>query len=419
MGFGTITGFMDDLVARLSDMAFLGYLAIPLISAAIGWGTNWLAAQMIFWPVEFRGFRPLYLGWQGIVPKRIHIMAAKSCDLITEKLLSVDEVFGRVDPARVAEELRTVIRELTPRLTHEIMNETAPLIWNRLPSAFKEPIHEKIIADSPRVIERITQDMKDNIHKIFDLKQVVVDALVRDKVVMNDVIIGCARPELRFLVKTGLYLGFIAGFGQLLVWHTWQRWWFLPIFGAVVGYITNWVALKLVFEPKQPRRFLGITFHGLFLKRQQEVAEAYAAQVQTGVLNPTNILEGLLRGPSSTELFKIIHHRLSEVIDESTGVAKPLVEVAIGTEELERLKKRVVDRLIEEFPQYAHVLESYTLETLDIENTLRTKMQALDPEDFVGVIRPAFEQDEWMLVVGGGILGAAVGFLQVAVFFGF
>ena len=103
----------------------------------------------------------------------------------------------------------------------------------------------------------------------------------------------------------------------------------------------------------------------------------------------------------------------------STGVAKPLVEVAIGTEELERLKKRVVDRLIEEFPKYAHVLESYTLETLDIENTLRTKMQALDPEDFVGVIRPAFEQDEWMLVVGGGILGAAVGFLQVAVFFGF
>jgi len=286
-------------------------------------------------------------------------------------------------------------------------------------SALKEPIYVKIAAEAPKVVERITLDMKENIGKLFDLKEVVVSALVRNKVVMNNVIIGCARPELRFLVKTGLYLGFIAGFGQLLAWHTWQEWWLLPIFGAVVGYITNWVALKLVFEPKQPRRFLGITFHGLFLKRQQEVAEAYAAQVQTGILNPTNILEGLLRSPSSTELFKIIHHRLSEVIDESTGVAKPLVEVAIGNEELERLKKRVVDRLMEEFPQHAHVLESYTLETLDIENTLRSKMQALDPEDFVGVIRPAFQQDEWMLVVGGGILGAAVGFLQVAVFFGF
>lgn len=402
-----------------SDAALLGYLAIPIISALIGWGTNLLAAHMIFWPVEFRGIRPLRLGWQGIVPKRIHIMAAKSCDLITGKLLSVEEVFDRVDPRKVAAELREVIEELTPRLTHEIMMEVAPRIWNRIPQALRAPIHEKIVADSPRVIERITLDMKDNIHRIFDLKQVVVQALVRDKKVMNDVIIGCARPELRFLVKTGLYLGFIAGFVQLAVWHLWQMWWLLPLFGAVVGYVTNWVALKLVFEPKRPRKIGGLTFHGLFLKRQQEVAEAYAAQVQHGILNPTNILEGLLRSPSSDELFRIIHRRVSEEIDESAGIARPFVELAIGTDEFERIKARVVDRLMDELPKHAHVLESYTLETLDIENTLRTKMQALDPEDFVGVIRPAFEQDEWMLVVGGGILGAAVGILQVVVFFGF
>ncbi|MFH2006561.1 MAG: DUF445 domain-containing protein [bacterium] len=397
----------------------LGYLAIPVISAVIGWGTNYLAFKMIFWPVEFRGFRPLYLGWQGIVPKRIHIMAGKACDLITGKLLSVEEVFNRVDPVKVAAELRSVIRELTPRLTHEIMNELAPSIWNRIPSVLKEPIHQKIIDDSPRVIERITGDMKQNIHRIFDLKQVVVDALVRDKVVMNNVIISCARPEFRFLIKTGLYLGFLCGFVQMAVWHFWQQWWLLPLFGAVIGYVTNWVALKLVFEPVRPKKLWGMTFHGLFLKRQQEVAEAYAAQVESGILNPTNILEGLLRSDSADELFKIIHRRVSETVDESAGIAKPLVELVIGTDEFERIKARVVDRLLDELPKHAHVLESYTLETLDIENTLRTKMAALPPEDFVGVIRPAFEQDEWMLVVGGGVLGAAVGLLQVAVFFGF
>jgi hypothetical protein len=74
----------------------------------------------------------------------------------------------------------------------------------------------------------------------------------------------------------------------------------------------------------------------------------------------------------------------------------------------------VVDRLNDELLRHAHALEAYTLETytletLDIENALREKRQALDPEDFVGVIRPAFEQDEWMLLVGGGILDAARG----------
>lgn len=52
------------------------HLMIPLIAAFVGWFTNWLAVQMIFYPIEFRGI-PLYrrrevplglLGWQGIIP---------------------------------------------------------------------------------------------------------------------------------------------------------------------------------------------------------------------------------------------------------------------------------------------------------------------------------------------------------------
>jgi hypothetical protein len=51
------------------------YLIIPCIAAIVGWFTNWLAVQMIFYPIQFRGI-PLYireeiplgfLGWQGIV----------------------------------------------------------------------------------------------------------------------------------------------------------------------------------------------------------------------------------------------------------------------------------------------------------------------------------------------------------------
>ena len=52
------------------------YLLIPCVAAAVGWFTNWLAVQMIFYPIQFRGI-PIYqkpevplglLGWQGIVP---------------------------------------------------------------------------------------------------------------------------------------------------------------------------------------------------------------------------------------------------------------------------------------------------------------------------------------------------------------
>ncbi|MBF0226352.1 MAG: DUF445 domain-containing protein [Desulfobacterales bacterium] len=403
----------DSMVVFFSNKAVIAYIAIPFINALVGWGTNYLAFLMIFWPVEFVGYRPLYLGWQGIVPMRIHIMAALACDLITTKLLSIQEVFSQVDPVEVAKELEETIDSLTPKLTHEIMTETAPIMWESLPLFAKNQIYSMIRKDSPNVIKLITDDLKKNITRIFDLKKVVVDTLVRNKAVMNKIIIECAKPEFDFLVRSGLYLGFLCGVVQMCIWFFFKRWWLLPLGGALVGYITNWIALKLVFEPMEPKKVGPFTLHGLFLRRQKEVSEAYAQQVQTGILNPTNILEGILRSPSSDELFRIIQFHISHYIDKSAGLAKPFVQFAIGTKDFIEMKNTVCDRLLEELPKHAHVLEDYTLKTLDIENLIKTKMSALPPADFVGVIRPAFEQDEWMLIAGGAVLGLIVGFMQL------
>jgi uncharacterized membrane protein YheB (UPF0754 family) len=34
------------------------------------------------------------------------------------------------------------------------------------------------------------------------------------------------------------------------------------------GWVTNWVAIKMLFHPRKPIRFLGMTLHGVFPKNQ-------------------------------------------------------------------------------------------------------------------------------------------------------
>ena len=59
------------------------WLVIPLVSGLVGWGTNWLAIQMTFYPLEFWPLRvwqmegsPFGLfGWQGIIPAKAGQMA--------------------------------------------------------------------------------------------------------------------------------------------------------------------------------------------------------------------------------------------------------------------------------------------------------------------------------------------------------
>jgi hypothetical protein len=64
----------------------------------------------------------------------------------------------------------------------------------------------------------------------------------------------------------------------------------------------------------------------------------------------------------------------------------------------------------EKFLQYSH---DYANEALNIETDLREKMQALSPAEFEGVLRPAYQADEWKLIVVGSILGMLAGVGQL------
>jgi len=45
-------------------------------------------------------------------------------------------------------------------------------------------------------------------------------------------------------------------------------------------------------------------------------------------------------------------------------------------------------------------------------------MKELSPEEFEGVLRPAYQQDEWKLILVGAILGMGAGFIQLYFVFG-
>ena len=85
-------------------------------------------------------------------------------------------------------------------------------------------------------------------------------------------------------MRSGLGFGFLFGVGQAAVWlyHPYRI--LLPLAGSVVGYATNWVAIKLVFEPVEPVDVLGMEVQGLFEKRQPEVSDAFAAFLRARVL---------------------------------------------------------------------------------------------------------------------------------------
>ena len=157
---------------------------------------------------------------------------------------------------------------------------------------------------------------------------------------------------------------------------------------------------------------------GLFMKRQDEVAGDYGRLVSSYVLTPANIIEGILKGPYSDKVFDLVGKRVQYAIDAQTSIAKPFVAFTVGTQQYRAMKETAVSAIIKSLPDALQHLEKYAEEALDLENTLATRLQSLKPEEFEGMLRPAFEQDEWILVAVGAILGFFVGVFQLVFMFG-
>lgn len=388
------------------------YLMIPISAGIIGYITNVLAIKMMFYPIEFWGKQPFF-GWQGIIPRKAKKLAEDVVEMVLTRLISVEEMYKRIDPSRVAAELSPVLNAMTEDIVEEVVSEAYPVVWESVPKAIKKKTFERIQKEIPTIIEQIVKEIEMHIEEICDVRAIVVDACVKNKPLLNELFLRCGAAEFSFIGNSGLYFGFLFGLPQMVIWYYVQPWWLLPLAGLLVGYATNWVALKMVFEPVNPVKIGPFVWQGLFLKRQKEVAAEYAEIFATEILNSKNLLSSILRGPASDRLFMIVQRHLKEAIDSTAGISKPFVQFVIGTSRYIEMKGKICDRLMEKLPQEISRLHTYTEEALDVKKELREKLEVLSAEEFEGVLHPIFKEDEWILILVGAVLGMLAGFGQL------
>lgn len=341
-------------------------------------------------------------------------MARKSVHLMTTRLLSVAEVFARIDPSMVAEELDPVLHSTLTHIIHEVARQEEPELWESLPPAVKNELILKAREGAPPVIQAMMSDVKHNIERVFDLTDMVVKTLVRDPGLLNHMFIKCGYMELKFIRDCGAYMGAVFGIIQVILWIHWSEGWMLPTFGLVVGLLSNWIALKMIFEPVEPVPVFGghVVLQGLFLKRQEEVSVEYGKIVASNVLSAKNLIPAIIDGPCSDKLFELIHKHVHHACDNYTGISRPFIRLIAGQEKYNHCKRMVAERIIASLSETMRHVEKQMDCAMDLENVLREKMSALPSRDFEDLLHPVFQEDEWKLVLMGGVLGVVVGCMQ-------
>jgi uncharacterized membrane protein YheB (UPF0754 family) len=394
---------------------YLPYLSIPVVSALVGWITNVIALKMTFYPIKYFGIRPF--GWQGIIPSKARKMAETAVELWTTKLLDIGVQFSKIKAEKVAEEIGPSIDNLSRQIIDEVMEAKLPKIWKKAPETLRQKVYEKVSESLPVMVEEMMEEVKRNVYDMLDLKYLAVSSLIQNKQLLNQMFLKCGEEEFKFIKKSGLYFGFLFGLIQMAVWYYYPGWWILPLFGIIVGYSTNYLAIKLIFRPLNPIKIGKISIQGMFIRRQVEVATEYSRIVASKIITIENIFEYIIRGPGSVRLSYIVRTLIEKTINDTAGIVRPLVEISTGSKLFTHIRNIACFRFMQELPMNIRHVFGYAENALNLEQILREKMISLSTEEFEAFLRPVFKEDEMKLIVIGAILGGLAGIIQYFIIF--
>ena len=414
-------------------------LTIPVFTGVIGYITNWTGVLMLFSPLEYHGIRipglktlapflpkkallvPLGLGqgkfgWQGVIPSRAAKMGSVAVDKGLAKLGNVSEFYEMLEPAAIADQLVTGSRDEMRALVDSVMEREQPQLWHSLPGPVKEAVHLRVQTQLPQIADGITKALGRHIDNLFDVKVMVIRKMVENPKLCNRIFHELGDKELKMIINFGFIFGFILGIPLMILTLYVKTWVVVPIVGIAIGYLTNKLALDAIFQPVYPKKVLGIKFHGLFLRRQHEVAEVYSRNIADDIITIANMGEELLHGPSSDRTRKMIEAELSTAIDKAMGPVRTAVRVAGGGRRYEAIRGSVAVEAIEfgEAPFADPVFNARQAQ--NIKRLLTDRIRVMDYDDFAEMLRSAIKDDEWVLILHGGVLGLFAGMLHVTLF---
>ena len=420
------------------DSETISAITIPIFSGAIGYVTNWTGVIMLFQPVRFAGWRVPGLralvsllprkiqeipgimqggiGWQGIVPSRAAKMGSIAVDTAIAKVGTPADFYQQLEPDKIAEQILVTSRRDIREVVERIMRREHPQLWRDLPPRVREAVHSRVLAQLPDIVRDVTDKIGENIDQLLDVKLMVIRHIEANPALMNRIFLDIGKKELRFIINFGFFFGFTLGIPTIFVVHAFPYWWVLPVLGTIIGWVTNWLAITMIFEPNEPRKIGPFTFQGLFLRRQPEAAAVYASIIAENIVTIGHIGEELLNGPRSDRTRQMIETALRPAVDRATGPARGAVRVALGTRQYDAIRDSVAIEAVEYTMTPLADPDFNKRQTEAVRKLFVSRMQDLPPSDFAEMLRSAMKEDEWLLFLHGAVLGFGAGLIHLAIF---
>jgi uncharacterized membrane protein YheB (UPF0754 family) len=187
----------------------------------------------------------------------------------------------------------------------------------------------------------------------------------------------------------------------------------IPIISAFIGWFTNWIAIKMLFHPREPRKILGITFQGIFPKRQKPFAEKLGKLVSNELISFGDIEQKITDPSNLKHIMPLLEQHIDDFLRDKLKDKMPMISMFLGENTIQQFKDIFVEELTILFPvmmkNYMGTLKSQ----LDLEKIVVEKVSQFSTDKFEEILNQIMAKEFKFIEVIGAVLGFVIGLVQV------
>ncbi len=187
----------------------------------------------------------------------------------------------------------------------------------------------------------------------------------------------------------------------------------LPFIGALIGWFTNYIAIKMLFHPRDEVRIFFIPIQGVFPRRQKDFAGKLGQIVSEELLSVQDITKHLKEKATSDIVLEHIVTRLEEGVTARLPRAFPMLAMLLTAEMTAKIKKVLREQVAGLNEELIDKLSSELEDELDMHRIVEEKVAAFSSDKLEEIVFAIMRKEFKFVELVGAILGFLIGIVQI------
>lgn len=189
----------------------------------------------------------------------------------------------------------------------------------------------------------------------------------------------------------------------------------IPVISAFIGWFTNWIAIKMLFHPREPKTILGFTFQGIFPKRQKQFAEKLGKLVSDELLSFKDIEEKITDPANVEKIMPVVEQHIDEFLRVKLTTQMPMIAMFVGEKTIVEMKRIFIAELQSLFPLIMQNYMGELQKELDLEKIVYNKVAAFSSNKLEDILNQIMSKEFKFVELLGGVLGFIIGVIQILI----